>query len=178
MVIKKIHIIGESGSGKTYLAELLSKNLNMGENMGNDFLKYWFNGFEASLNKIDDRDREIIFEECGKACSNSYTRKIYLDEYKNSSSINEFLEQLMYRFPEIKYKIIKDNEIIELTYCYCGCDLVKSGYITSSSLCECSKKSLQYNWESVLGKGKVKVKLLQSILEGSSSCKFEICILK
>jgi hypothetical protein len=147
------------------------------ENNGDNFLKYWFNGFESSLNKMDDRDRGIIFEECGKACSNSYTREIYLNEYKSSSSIKEFLERLMLKFPEIKYKIIKDNEIVEITYCYCACDLVKSGYITTPSLCECSRNSLLYNWESVLGRGKVKVKLLQSILNGSSSCKFEIYIL-
>jgi hypothetical protein len=150
----------------------------MGGAMGNNFLKYWFNGFEASLNKLDDKNREIIFEECGKACSNSYTRKIYLDEYKRSTSISEFLGYLKLRFPEIKFKILKENEIIELTYCYCACDLVKSEYITTPSLCECSKKSLLYNWESVLGKGRVEVKLLQSILNGSSSCIFQIHILQ
>jgi hypothetical protein len=146
--------------------------------MMNEFLQYWFNGFESSLNKLDDKNREIIFEECGKACSNSYTREIYLDEYRHSTSISEFLGYLKLRFPEIKFRIIKENEIIELTYCYCACDLVKGEYITTPSLCECSKKSLLYNWESVLGKGKVEVYLLQSILRGNLSCKFEIHILK
>ncbi|MDR2728642.1 MAG: hypothetical protein LBB56_05870 [Chitinispirillales bacterium] len=144
----------------------------------NNFLKYWFNGFERFLQKLDDKDRENILRECGKSCSDSYTKQIYIDEYKTSRSISDFLCKLKNKFPEIDFNVIKENEIIELTYNFCACDLVKNEYINNPLLCECSRQSLIYNWESVLGQDKIKVELLQSILDGSSCCKFIIYLNK
>ena len=144
--------------------------------MKDKFLDYWFIGFNKSIELLDDESRDNIFRECGKACSDSYTKQIYIDEYNAAESFDDFLNRLKIRFPEVSFKVIEKNEIIELTYNYCACDLVNDGYITSPLMCECSRQSLLYNWSSVFGEGKVKVELLQSILEGKPCCKFLIYI--
>ena len=144
--------------------------------MKDKFLDYWFDGFNKSIELLDDEARENIFRECGKACSDSYTKQIYIDEYSSSDTLNDFLERLKIRFPEVSFKVVKDDEIIELTYNFCACDLVKDGYITSSLMCDCSRQSLLYNWGTVFGEGNIKVELQQSILEGNPNCKFLIYI--
>ena len=144
--------------------------------MKDEFLKYWFEGFERSIQEIDDEARNNIFKECGKSCSASYTKQIYIDEYNASQTFDEFLARLKIRFPEIGFRILRENEEIELTYNFCACDLVKNGYIKTPLLCECSRQSLLYNWGAVFGHDKVIVQLQQSILDGSSFCRFLINI--
>ena len=144
--------------------------------MKESFFKYWFNGFDEALNKINENDRNEIFKHCGRACSDSYTKQIYIDEYEKADCVNDFIARLKIRFPEIEYEIVKDNEIIILIYNFCACDLVKDGYITNPALCECSRQSLLYNWGSVLGEQNVEVELLGSILNGDNCCKFRIKI--
>jgi len=144
--------------------------------MEDNFYKYWFYGFNKSIEQLDDEAREKIFKECGKACSDSYTKQIYIDEYKSSKSFDDFLDRLKIRFPEVSFKVINENEIIELTYNFCACDLVKNGYITSPLMCNCSRQSLLYNWGAVFGEEIIKVKMQQSILEEKANCKFLIYI--
>ena len=142
--------------------------------MKDKFLDYWFNGFNKSIELLNDEAREKIFRECGKACSDSYTKQIYIDEYNSSNTLSDFLERLKVRFPEVSFKVIKENEIIELTYNFCACYLVKDGYITSPLMCDCSRQSLLYNWSTVFGEENIEVELKQSILEGKPNCKFFI----
>jgi len=142
--------------------------------MADSFLKHWFEGFERSLQILDDENRENILKECGKSCSASFTRQIYMDEYEASQCIEDFLCRLKIRFPEVDFRVIANNEVIELIYRFCACDLVKNGYISDPFLCECSRHSLLYNWGSVFGHDKVAVRLHQSILEGYPYCKFTI----
>ncbi|MCL2697195.1 MAG: hypothetical protein FWE74_03830 [Oscillospiraceae bacterium] len=150
----------------------MKKGLN--ENMADNFYKHWFKGFENFVVNLDDENRTNVFKECGRACSDSYTKQVYIEEYKKSKSIDDFLDRLKVRFPEIGFNIMKKDEIIELKYSYCACDLVKNGYIKTALMCECSRQSLLYNWSSVFGEGNVTVQLHQSILEGKSCCKFTI----
>ena len=138
------------------------------------FFQYWFKGFEKAISDMDEKNSKMIFSQCGKACSDSYTKQIYIDEYECSENINDFLTRLKNRFPEIEFKIIKDNKIVLLTYHHCACDLVRKGYIKTPLLCECSRQSLLYNWETVIGKQNVKINLLGSILNGDNCCEFEI----
>ena len=144
--------------------------------MADTFLHYWFEGFVRSIQNLDDKNREIVFKECGKSCSDSYTRQVYFDEYKASHNIDEFLSNLKNRFPEMGFKTIKENEVIELTYNFCACELVTSGYIKTPLLCECSRQSLLNNWGCVFGPDKVNVQLSQSILAGDPCCRFTIIL--
>ncbi len=36
--------------------------------MADNFLKYWFGGFDKFIQSIGLNDRERLFEECGKSC--------------------------------------------------------------------------------------------------------------
>ena len=49
--------------------------------MKESFFRYWFKGFEEALDNMDENDRKEIFKHCGRACSDSYTKQIYIDEY-------------------------------------------------------------------------------------------------
>lgn len=142
-----------------------------------DFLKHWFNGFQVSMNQIDDVSREKIFKECGKACSNSYTKQIYLDAKNNSSNEEEFIEKLKKAFPEIIIDVIEKEHLYHIKYKFCACDLVKKKYINASYICECSRNSLLYNWETILGEGNVNVELVQTILSGAPFCHFIVTVL-
>ncbi len=139
--------------------------------MENQFFKYWFSGFEKGLMQADPNSRMSILKECAKACSESYTKQIYQEEYSKSEDLNDFLKRLNNRFSEMRIDVIQENQAFLFTYTYCACDLVKEGYISCGQLCECSRFSLQENWESVLGKGRVQVQLLESILRGGDCCK-------
>ena len=142
----------------------------------NDFYKYWFEGFERAIHNLDEEARKTIFKECGKSCSESYTKEIYIQEFQSSKNLVEFLCRLKNRFPEVGFIIINENEMVELTYHFCACDLVKEGLVKTPLLCECSRQSLLYNWGSVYGRDNIDVQLMQSILEGNPCCKFLIHI--
>lgn len=138
------------------------------------FFKHWFGGFEQSLKIIDVNSRAAILKECCKACSNSYTKQIFIEARKNAVDEDAFVETLKKAFPELELDVIEPNRLYHIRYTCCACDLVMQGYMTSPYLCECSRSSLQYNWESLWGEGNVDVKLISSILEGASCCRFVV----
>lgn len=141
-----------------------------------EFFKYWFSGFESSLDMIDEASRKQIFTVCGKACSNSYTKQIYLNAKNNSKSEEEFINELRKSFPEVEISVKENGLKYDIIYKYCACDLVRKNYVKSKHLCECSKASLLYNWETIFGEGNVEVELVQSILSGASYCHFIVNI--
>ena len=140
----------------------------------NVFYKYWYEGFESALKKLDNKNREILLRECGKACSNSYTKNIYIEEFNKTGNIPDFLKNLKNRFSELKYEINEKRNSIIFSYTHCACDLVTNGFIRTGLLCDCSRLSLLDNWEAVIGQGNVEVILKQSILKGQEYCIFEI----
>lgn len=142
-----------------------------------NFFKYWFNGFQTSLDQIDDISRKQILKECGKACSNSYTKQVYLNAKNNSSNEEQFIEELKKAFPEIIIEIIEKEHLYHINYKFCACDLVNKNYINTAYICECSRNSLLYNWETIFGEGNVNVELVQTILQGASCCQFIVTVL-
>ena len=140
--------------------------------MDRNFFKYWFKGFEEYLDNTDKKHSMEVTEYCGRACSKSYTKEIYIREYSKANSIEEFLSGLKMAFPKSDFKLIEDD-IIEVTYSDCGCDLVTNRFVKTPGLCNCSVQSLKYNFETILKK-EVKVELIQSILGGKKSCIFKI----
>lgn len=116
-----------------------------------NFLKYWFGGFKASLNHIDETSRNEIFKECGKACSDSYTRQVYIDAKKDTHDDKDFFEVLKKTFTGLEIETKEESRLYEIMYKFCACDLVKSGFVNSPYLCECSRNSLMYNLEGVWG---------------------------
>lgn len=145
---------------------MLLREVNM-----DNFLKYWFGGFDASLSHIDETSRNKIFKECGKACSNSYTRQVFMDAKKEAHDDKDFFAALKKTFTELELEI-KEANLYEISYKFCACDLVRSGFVSSPYLCECSRSSLEYNLESVWGEGQAEVTLIESILAGAPCCRF------
>ena len=145
--------------------------------MSDAFLRHWFKGLERSLCRMTEEDRNAVWRECGKACSDSYTKQVYVDAYARSENIRGFLARLQDALPEMDFCLSDNDRSIHLTYRFCACDLVRKGYVNTPLLCECSRQSLLHNWEAVLGEGRVEVELLQSILGGGNRCRFAIRIL-
>ena len=140
-----------------------------------EFFKYWFQGFENAVNILDKKDSICIFKECGRLCSESYSKKLYIDTYEKSNSINDFFNNLNGEY--IHVKVIKENEVYEVAYPECLCDLYTKGYMKTSKLCECSKQSLIYNLETLFkDKYNIKVEKVSTILEGARECAFKISL--
>jgi len=145
--------------------------------MDTQFLKHWLNGFDRSLADLDGENREKLLQACGEACSNSYSRNVYMRAYDLSNDIDSFIEHLNEAFEELDIRRVRDDEI-ELIYTRCACPLVKAGFVEDALFCICSLKSLKYNWESVLGKENVDIRLKESILAGDEKCLFTVKLLK
>lgn len=143
--------------------------------MSGRFLTFWFRGLQASLSELDEQSVEKLMTRCGRACSDSYPKQIYKEAYRSADSLDGFLEELNRRFDGAAFKRAGQHTV-EVVYTRCGCDLVREGYWSDPGLCRCSLKSLQYNWESVLGENKVECSLKQSILGGDSQCRFLVKI--
>lgn len=75
-------------------------------------------------------------------------------------------------------EVAESGRRYDIRYKYCACDLVQRKYINTSDLCECSRSSLLYNWETIFGEGNVKVEMVQTILCGAQCCQFIVSILK
>lgn len=139
--------------------------------MENAFFRYWFGGLDKALEQIDSDSRTKILKECGKACSESYTRQVFKEEFEKSADFDDFLTRLTKRFSVMQFEALEENRTYLIIYTKCACDLVTRGYMHSDKLCECSEFSLQENLEAVLGEGNVRVLLLESILKGDKYCK-------
>lgn len=142
-----------------------------------NFLTYWFAGFEKGLEGMPDAERTALLHECGKACSQSYSLGIYRDAYAKSATLEDFLKTLKEVFPELSYRISEDQRTVTIIYDHCACDLYTRGLVKTGLLCECSRRSLQYNWEAVMGEGSVEVEMKGSILRGDERCVFEVKLL-
>jgi hypothetical protein len=145
--------------------------------MEDRFLTYWFRGLEEGLGHMSEKERTILLSACGKACSCSYSLGVYQDAYAKTGDIKGFLKNLKSAFPELSYRISEDQMTVTILYDHCACDLYNKGLVKTGLLYECSRQSLLYNWEAVMGEGSVEVEMKGSILQGDERCVFEVKIL-
>ena len=141
-----------------------------------DFLEYWFKGFEKGIDELSELEKSKVYAQCGKACSDSYSREIYTGVWNKTKTISTFFHQLSSEIQEISVKEITREREYEVIYHKCLCDLYTKGYMSNGSLCECSRQSLLYNLNSLWIDKDVKVELLDSILRGGSECMLRITI--
>lgn len=141
--------------------------------MEDTFFRRWFEGFEKGLAQIPDRERGTLLQGCAEACSRSYSLGVYRDACAKSSTLEGFLTNLKSAFQELSYRISEDRKTVTILYDHCDCDLYTKGIVTSPHLCECSRRSLKYNWEAVTGEA-VEVTMKGSILRGEERCEFEV----
>jgi len=144
--------------------------------MDNRFYLHWFQGFETALSALDEANLGALMTHCGRACSASFSKQVYVEQHREAADLDDFIEKLNRAFGDMDARRLSENEI-EINYTYCTCDLVRKGYVTDPKLCLCSLKSLQYNWESVLGPGSVSCRMERSILRGDAHCRFIVKLL-
>lgn len=111
--------------------------------MNKVFFAYWFKGLNKALSKLNDESIDTMLTECGKAYSESYTKQIYIDEYKKAKDLNDFLTHLKNNFKEIKINKISENKL-EIIYSFCACDIVKHGFVSNPKFCICSQIGRRY----------------------------------
>ena len=143
-----------------------------------EFLKYWFGGLQKAIENMPETERVSLFCKCGKACSESYTKALYHDIWKEARSCYEFFELLSSRVKEIEIKEIEKNKSYEIMYHKCLCDLYTKGYMTTGCLCECSKQSLLYNLKSIWSDKVIEVELVESILRGGRQCMLRVYLME
>jgi len=140
----------------------------------NMFFKYFFSGIDSFLATAKKSSLNEFLLNCSKSCSDSFSKGIYSKNAHKNEPLEKSLNNLHNVFEDFSYDLFSNK--IHIIYSHCGCDLVNEGLIKNKNICLCSEKSLLYNWESIFGKGNVKVKILKSILNNDSSCIFEVKI--
>lgn len=125
------------------------------------------------INKTQGEEAgEKILRPCGHQCiSNSVIEKAK-KLYQNSNSIDGFLQLLNEQRIGGGELHTKDGKIIGIyNACYCG--IAKQAKDMSPVYCYCSAGWFEKLFSSILGDS-VKVNKIQSILDGSDKCIFEI----
>lgn len=145
--------------------------------MDDNFLSFWFSGLDNALSEMDEDSAEIMLCECGKACSKSYTQKLYADIFAVSSDFDDFLKKLQEKISELTVRKSSENEYI-FSYSRCLCDIAGKGFVHNSMFCKCSCSNLKYNLETVLGENAVEVSPMASILGGDEHCAFNVRIIR
>jgi hypothetical protein len=140
------------------------------------FATHWFSGLMNGLESVAPSTRETILRECGKACAESYTARVFEKAWQQSADMEAFLDELAIRFPEATYEQL-DPRTIKVRYATCECDLVKRGLVESPTICECSAYNLEENFEHSLGTP-VTVTIESSILRGETHCAFLVSLEK
>lgn len=135
-----------------------------------DFLNHWFNGFERGISGLSGKERSCLLGECGKACSESYSLNIYRNIRDNSKDIPDFFERLKDSIPETDVREVVKGEVYEIRYKKCLCDLYTKGLVKDGVLCECSRRSLLYNLETIFPEKKFEIQLLGSVMQGNDEC--------
>ena len=143
--------------------------------MRDPFLTFWFRGLEKALSQLDTHGIDTLMTHCGQACSDSYPKQVYMEEYRAADTLDGFLAGLTRRFDGAAFRRA-GADAVEIVYARCGCELVQTGYLSDPKLCLCSLKSLQYNWDAVLGPGRAVCSMEQSILGGGDCCRFFVKI--
>jgi predicted ArsR family transcriptional regulator len=138
------------------------------------FMTYWFSGLLNGLEQVDQKTRETILRECGKACAHSYTVQVFQDARRHSADMDTFLAHLAVKFPGATYERT-DSHTIRVSYDRCECDLVKCGLVKSPIICECSAHNLEENFAQSLGTP-VAVAIESSILRGEPCCAFLVSL--
>lgn len=144
----------------------------------NTFFNHWFKGFEKGLEKMAEEEQVKLLTQCGQACSESYTKKVYQDIWNKTKNISELFKAIDKKIEAIKIvEVIKDKEY-EIHYLQCLCDLYQEGYVKTGCLCECSRQSLTYNLTSIWPDKELEVQLVKSILRGNEECVLKVILKK
>jgi predicted hydrocarbon binding protein len=134
----------------------------------------WIATLMTGLEKnVDEKTLALVLEQCGRQCqSQSFVKKAKA-LYKQSKSIDDFLEKLGRVYKHLRI----DGKKVYIAYpkCYCSqVNKIPKGKL-SGSYCNCSRGWVKALFEGALDKP-VQVIKEKSIIGGDSECKFRVIL--
>lgn len=142
--------------------------------MDDSLLRLWMQGLEDGLCQIPNEQRAKILACCSKRCADSGVLQEYVRLFHACyDDLDRFFEALNWQY--VKGRVIKEHQLYEIIFKGgCMCDLYRQHFITKPWLCDCSKQSIQYVMETLIGHQNFTIKRISSFLEGAKECRFEI----
>ena len=137
-------------------------------------LKYWFKGFENAIAHMGQQERESLFGECGKNCADRWVLNLYKNLYNKVNGDMDLFFKEINGAEGVKGEIVEPGKKYSLFFKKCTCGLHNEGYVNSPHLCECSRQSIIYVFNSITPNKKVDVALCSTILRGGDECEFSI----
>ena len=136
--------------------------------------EWWKDTIISMENEIGHEKTKVILCKCGQKCCGQGHRKTVRKKFEESKSIEEFLEKISIK--DVTYELFDKNTIIaEYQRCFCG--NVKNAKTTFPNLtyCRCGTEFNRQYFSSAFDKP-VEAELIQSVINGSDSCKYVIHI--
>lgn len=137
-------------------------------------LKYWFKGFENGIAQMGHQERESLFYECGKNCANKWVLNLYKNLFNKVNGDLDLFFQEINSAEDVKGEIVEPGKKYYLFFKKCYCGLHNEGYVNSPFLCECSRQSIIYVFNTIKPNKKLDVKICSTVLRDGSECKFSI----
>jgi len=137
-------------------------------------LKYWFEGFENAIARMEQHERESLFYECGKNCADKWVLNLYKNLFNKVNGDLDLFFQEMNSSEDVKGEIVELGRKYYLFFKKCYCGLHNEGYVNSPFLCECSRQSIIYVFNSIMPNKKLDVKICSTVLRNGNECKFSI----
>lgn len=102
-----------------------------------EFLRAWFQGFEAGLEGMDEAARRDVLAGCARQCARSCPLKAYKEIWAGSrGDLHRFFRGLG-RVEGISVQEAEPGISWRVIYPACGCDLVTGGLVRSPAICQC-----------------------------------------
>ena len=134
--------------------------------------EWWKNTVTTMENELGTQKTKRIMSICGSKCCGSGHRKTVRKKYKESDSIEEFLNKISSK--DVTYELINKNTIfVEYQRCFCGQVKATKATFPNKTYCQCSAEFNRQYFSSAFNKP-VKVELVESIISGDDSCQFKI----
>ena len=142
--------------------------------MDTKFFNKWFKGLNDGLEKMDTEECSRLFSKCAQQCACDALKYLYRDLFSEcNGNLDKFFLQVNEQ-KELAGKVIEPGKVYELIFTKCGCPLYTEAEIKSSKLCECSRQSMIYVFQTLVPDRKFKIENIETILSGNSRCCYRI----
>ena len=136
-------------------------------------LKNWMKAFFKVMGEsVDEKTREKILEECGKACASYHG---HIDKVLNMKKEGKNLDRILKIMNQDEMwcgEWVREGDIISTECKRCECPLILSGILElSPTFCLCSRGFVKYLFEVIMDKP-VRIELKRAIGRGDDVCEF------
>ncbi len=146
------------------------------ENLTRSQKAAWWDGAMGRLEKSLGREKAVeVMASCGRKCCGIQTRAKAKAMFRESSSIDDFLQRLDKTGMGGGRLIREDETTISGGYdrCYCGQVSAAPKPFAGDLYCQCSLAWLEEYFGSIFERP-VKVELTQTILRGAKTCEYKV----